>query len=108
MNTIKLGILREGKIPPDKRVPFTPLQAEEIEQRYPHVKVIVQPSTVRCFEDSEYAKLDLEVRENLQDCDILMGIKEVQIPDLIPGKNILIFFRTPLKSSPTTRSYSRK
>ena len=99
MNTIKLGILREGKVPPDKRVPFTPLQAEEIEQRYPHVKVIVQPSAVRCFEDSEYAKLDLEVRENLQDCDILMGIKEVQIPDLIPGKTYLFFSHT-IKKQP--------
>lgn len=99
MNTIKLGILREGKVPPDKRVPFTPLQAEEIEQRYPHVKVIVQPSNVRCFEDNEYAKLDLEVRENLQDCDILMGIKEVQIPDLIPGKTYLFFSHT-IKKQP--------
>lgn len=99
MNTIKLGILREGKVPPDKRVPFTPLQAEEIEQRYPHVKVIVQPSAVRCFEDNEYTKLDLEVGENLQDCDILMGIKEVQIPDLTPGKTYLFFSHT-IKKQP--------
>lgn len=99
MNTIKLGILREGKVPPDKRVPFTPLQAEEIEQRYPHVKVVVQPSTVRCFEDSEYTKHDIEVREDLQDCDILMGIKEVQKPDLLSGKTYLFFSHT-IKKQP--------
>jgi len=99
MNTIKLGILREGKVPPDKRVPFTPLQAEEIEQRYPHVKVVVQPSNVRCFEDSEYTKHDIEVREDLQDCDILMGIKEVQKPDLLSGKTYLFFSHT-IKKQP--------
>jgi saccharopine dehydrogenase (NAD+, L-lysine-forming) len=54
MALIKIGLIREGKNPPDKRVPFTPAQAEEIEQRFPHAKVICQQSKVRCFEDIEY------------------------------------------------------
>jgi saccharopine dehydrogenase (NAD+, L-lysine forming) len=99
MKSIKLGIIREGKTPPDKRVPFTPLQAEEIEQRYPHVKVIVQNSTVRAFKDVEYSNLGLEVKEDLSDCDILMGIKEVQIPDLIADKTYLFFSHT-IKKQP--------
>ena len=99
MESLKLGIIREGKTPPDKRVPFTPLQAEEIEQRYPHVKVIVQPSAVRAFKDSEYADLGLEVREDLSDCHILMGIKEVQIPDFIANK-IYLFFSHTIKKQP--------
>lgn len=99
MKTIKLGILREGKVPPDKRVPFTPQQAEEIEQRYPHVKIIVQPSPVRCFADQEYVDHGLEVNENLKSCHILMGIKEVQIPDLIDNKTYLFFSHT-IKKQP--------
>jgi saccharopine dehydrogenase (NAD+, L-lysine-forming) len=99
MNSIKLGIIREGKTPPDKRVPFTPLQAEEIEQRYPHVKIVVQHSDVRAFKDSEYADLGLEVREDLSDCDILMGIKEVQIPDFVANKTYLFFSHT-IKKQP--------
>lgn len=99
MKTIKLGILREGKVPPDKRVSFTPQQAEEIEQRYPHVKVIVQPSPVRCFSDQEYADCGLEVKENLKSCNILMGIKEVQIPALIDNKTYLFFSHT-IKKQP--------
>jgi saccharopine dehydrogenase (NAD+, L-lysine-forming) len=47
---LKIGIIREGKNPPDKRVPFTPVQTEEIEQRFPHMKVVVQKSTLRCFQ----------------------------------------------------------
>jgi len=99
MKSIKLGIIKEGKNPPDKRVPFTPHQAQEIEQRYPHVKVIVQSSNVRAFRDNEYADLGLEVTEDLRECDILMGIKEVQIPDLIEGK-IYLFFSHTIKKQP--------
>ncbi len=44
---MKIGLIREGKIPPDKRVPFTPLQTEEIEQRFAHTKVVCQQKRSR-------------------------------------------------------------
>ncbi len=103
MNEIKLGIIREGKTPPDKRVAFTPLQAQEIEQRYPHVKVIIQKSESRCFKDEEYTTLGLDVHEDVSDCDILMGIKEVQIPDLIKAKTYLFFSHT-IKKQPYNKN----
>ena len=99
MKSIKLGIIREGKVPPDKRVPFTPLQTEEIEQRFPNVKVICQSSEVRAFNDNEYHELGIEVRTDVADCDILMGIKEVPIADLIPNKTYLFFSHT-IKKQP--------
>lgn len=102
MNSLRIGLIREGKTPPDKRVAFTPLQAEEIEQRYPHVKIICQQSSVRCFKDDEYSALDIQVTADVTDCDILMGIKEVQIADLIPGKTYLFFSHT-LKKQPYNR-----
>ncbi len=91
---IKLGIIREGKTPPDKRVPFTPLQTEEIEQRFPNVKVVVQESPIRCFNDDEYRELGIEVAADVNHCDILMGIKEVPIPQLIDNKTYLFFSHT--------------
>ena len=103
MNEIKIGIIREGKTPPDKRVAFAPLQAQEIEQRYPHVKVVIQKSDSRCFKDEEYSALGLEVREKVDDCDILMGIKEVQIADLIGNKTYLFFSHT-IKKQPYNRN----
>lgn len=99
MKSIKLGIIREGKVPPDKRVPFTPLQTEEIEQRFPNVKVICQSSEVRAFKDDEYRELGIEVRTDVADCDILMGIKEVPLADLIPNKTYLFFSHT-IKKQP--------
>jgi saccharopine dehydrogenase (NAD+, L-lysine-forming) len=102
MNKLKIGLIREGKIPPDKRVAFTPLQAEEVEQRFPHVKVLCETSSIRCFQDQEYKALDIEVTENVGDCDILMGIKEVPVSSLIPGKTYLFFSHT-LKKQPYNR-----
>ena len=96
---LKIGLIREGKIPPDKRVPFTPLQVEEIEQRFPHVKVLCESSEIRCFKDEEYKDLDIEVTKNVQECDILMGIKEVPIASLVPDKTYLFFSHT-LKKQP--------
>ena len=97
--SIRLGIIREGKVPPDKRVPFTPLQAEEIEQRFPHVKVVCQASEYRAFKDDEYHELGIEVTTDIASCDILMGIKEVPVSDLIPHKTYLFFSHT-IKKQP--------
>jgi alanine dehydrogenase len=97
MDSIKIGIVKEGKVPPDKRVPFTPLQTEEIQQRFSHVRVIVQKSEIRCFKDDEYEEADTEVKPDVSDCDILMGIKEVPLDQLVAGKTYLFFSHTMKK-----------
>jgi alanine dehydrogenase len=96
---LKLGIIREGKNPPDKRVPFTPVQTEEIEQRFPHMKVVVQKSALRCFNDDEYKALDIEVTDDVSHCDVLLGIKEVPIDQLVASKTYLFFSHT-IKKQP--------
>ncbi len=97
-----IGLIRERKNPPDKRVPFTPLQVEEIEQRFPHVKVQVESSPIRCFPDREYAEYRIPVREDMTHCDILMGIKEVPAEALMEGKTYLFFSHT-IKKQPYNR-----
>lgn len=97
MPQIKIGIIREGKVPADKRVPFTPLQTEEIEQRFRNVKIVCQQSEIRCFNDAEYKDLDITVAADVSDCDILMGIKEVPVAELVPEKTYLFFSHTMKK-----------
>lgn len=104
---IRIGLLKEGKVPPDKRVPFTPQQCEEIEQRFTHVKVICEQSEVRCYHDDEYRELGFEVTPDIGDCDILMGIKEVPAAKLIPGKTYLFFSHT-IKKQPHNRGLLRE
>jgi alanine dehydrogenase len=99
MENIKIGLIREGKVPPDKRVPLTPLQAEEIEQRFPNVKLHCQESEIRCFSDEEYRNMDITVKKDISDCDILMGVKEVPVDQLIDGKTYLFFSHT-IKKQP--------
>jgi saccharopine dehydrogenase (NAD+, L-lysine-forming) len=103
MSTIKLGIIREGKVPPDFRVPLTPKQCKTIETIYPNVKVQVQRSPIRTFKDSEYAEQGIELVDSLQDCDIIFGVKEVQIADLIPNKTF-VFFSHTIKKQPYNRA----
>jgi alanine dehydrogenase len=100
---MKIGLIRECKVPPDKRVPFTPLQVEEIQQRFPHVTVVCQQSEVRCFKDSEFSELGINVVEDISDCDILMGIKEVPISNLVENKTYFFFSHT-IKKQPYNRA----
>ena len=94
-----LGILRENKTPIDKRVPLTPEQCIQVQQNFPDVKIVVQPSAVRCFKDTEYESLGIQLNEDLKACDILLGVKEERKEDLIEGKKYLIFSHTIKKQT---------
>ena len=85
---VKIGILRETKIPPDRRVPLTPSQVVELKESFPSVDFFVQPSDIRCYTDEEYKYLKIALREDLSNCDILMGVKEVDRRVLIPGEDL--------------------
>ena len=91
---MKIGILREGKTPPDRRVVLSPNQCAQFKKQYPNVDIVVQPSLIRCFSDDQYLSVGINMQEDLSDCDILMGVKEVAINDLIPEKTYLYFSHT--------------
>ena len=99
---MKIGIIREGKVPIDRRVPLSPQQCQQVKEKFPRVELIIQTSSIRCFADAEYQQLGLEVRENVSDCDILLGVKEVPISELIPDKTYLFFSHT-IKKQPYNR-----
>jgi saccharopine dehydrogenase (NAD+, L-lysine-forming) len=88
---VKVGILRETKNPPDRRVPLTPPQIIELQEIYPYIEFIVQPSDNRCYSDEEYDYLNIPLKEDLKECDILLGVKEVDKRTFIPGKTYLFF-----------------
>lgn len=97
---MKIGIIREWKIPSDKRVAFSPKQIIEISNKYPNeFEFVVEPSPIRCFADQEYEDLGINLTDNLSDCDLLMGIKEVPIDFLIPEKTYVFFSHTIKKQA---------
>ncbi len=93
----RIGVLRETKNPPDRRVAITPEQGLHLIKAHPNISIFIQPSDIRCYSDAEYRKAGFFLTEDLRECDILIGVKEVAIPYLIPNKKYLFFSHTAKK-----------
>jgi len=92
---MKIGLIKEGKFPVDRRVAFTPEQLKELNQTYQgRASFVVQESDIRAFSDDEYREAGIPVLSDISDCDILMGIKEVPIPELLSNKTYFFFSHT--------------
>ena len=100
---MKIGIIKEGKTPPDKRVPLSPTQCQEIKQKYPQIDLVVQKSNIRKFKDEDYANAGIDLVDEVTDCDVLLGVKEVPIEDLIANKKYFFFSHT-FKKQPYNRA----
>jgi saccharopine dehydrogenase (NAD+, L-lysine forming) len=90
---LKIGLIREGKIPADNRVALTPKQCKWIQENK-NISIIVQHCETRCYKDSEYIAAGIEIKEDISECDILLGIKEVPVDMLIPDKVYFFFSHT--------------
>lgn len=100
---MKIGVIREGKNPPDKRTPFTPSALKEIQDTFgSHLSVCVESSSSRCFSDAEYRAQGIEVVEDISVADVLFGVKEVPVSQLIPGKTYFFFSHT-IKKQPRNK-----
>ena len=96
---MKIGIIKEYKIPPDKRVVFSPEKCVETLQKFPQVEFFIEKSDIRCFSDLEYEEMGLKVVTDLSNCDVLIGVKEVPIEKLIDNKKYFFFSHT-IKKQP--------
>jgi saccharopine dehydrogenase (NAD+, L-lysine-forming) len=94
---IRIGLIREGKIPADNRVALTPAQCKWIHRNSSDVEIIAQSSIVRCFTDREFENAGVKVNDDISECDILMGIKEIPVDQLLPEKTYLFFSHTKKK-----------
>jgi len=90
----KIGIIREGKRPADRRTPLTPAQCLTAMDRYPGLGITVQRSPDRAYTDAEYGAAGIPVVDDLSDRDLILGIKEIPVGMLLPGKTHLFFSHT--------------
>ena len=104
---MKIAVIREGKVPPDKRVPLTPKQCSQLQAQFPELEIIVQCSSIRAFTDDQYRAEGVVVQENISDCDVLVGVKEVPKADLLPNKTYFYFSHT-IKMQPYNRDLLRR
>jgi alanine dehydrogenase len=101
---MKIGIIREGKIPADQRTPFTPEILHEIQKRVgDSLSICVETSAFRCYTDEEYQEQGIEVVSDLSQADVLFGVKEVPIAQLIPEKTYFFFSHT-IKKQPRNKA----
>ncbi|MFN6116649.1 MAG: NAD(P)-dependent oxidoreductase [Flavobacteriales bacterium] len=95
----KIGIIREGKQPADRRVPLTPAQCRRVLERFPHLDLVVQRSPVRAFTDAEYQAAGITLVDDLADRDLILGVKEVPLDMLLANKSYLFFSHTIKKQA---------
>ena len=107
MTLIKIGILKEGKTPPDRRVPLSPKQCKHLISQYPNLSLVVQKSPIRCFSDEDYANEGITLVDDVFDCDVLMGVKEVVKSELLNDKTYFYFSHT-IKEQPYNRDLLQK
>ncbi len=96
--TLKIGILREEKQPVDRRTPLVPDDCKKLLSKF-DLEIYIQPCTHRCFPNEEYEAVGVAVQENLLDCHLIIGVKEVPIQYLIPGKKYMFFSHTIKKQA---------
>ena len=96
---MKFAIIKERKNPPDKRAVLSPEACAALKKKFPSAEIKIESDTNRAFSDEEYRKMGIEVTDNISDCDVLLGIKEVPINHLIPNKKYFFFSHT-IKKQP--------
>jgi alanine dehydrogenase len=99
---MKIALIKERKNPPDRRVVLTPHQAKELMERFPDLEIVAETSDIRAFSDDEYREAGVKVVNDVSDADVLLGVKEVPIDALIPGKKYFFFSHT-IKKQPYNR-----
>ena len=96
---MKFAIIKERKNPPDRRVVFSPAKLVQAKKQCPEATFKVESSDVRVFSDEQYKAAGFEVTDNVSDCDVMIGVKEVPIEALIPNKKYFFFSHT-IKKQP--------
>ncbi|MEP2936989.1 MAG: NAD(P)-dependent oxidoreductase [Gilvibacter sp.] len=100
---MKFALIKERKSPPDRRVVFSPEKCQEVMQAFPEAQITAESSDIRIFTDQQYANKGVIVAQDVTDCEVMIGVKEVPKPDLIPNKKYFFFSHT-IKKQPYNRA----
>jgi len=99
---MKFGIIRERKNPPDRRVVLSPQACQKVLSKFEKAEIIIEPSPIRTYTDTEYKAAGIPVAPKMKECDVLLGVKEVPIKSLIAHKKYFFFSHT-IKKQPYNR-----
>ncbi|KAI9093121.1 Saccharopine dehydrogenase-domain-containing protein [Phlyctochytrium arcticum] len=90
---LSIAVRREAKNRWERRVALMPEHVERLVKEA-GATVYVQPSTKRVIPDEKYRQAGAIVQEDISAADVIIGVKEVPIDQLIPDKTYLFFSHT--------------
>jgi alanine dehydrogenase len=96
---MKFVIIKERKNPPDRRVVLSPKACKNLKETFSDFQIKVENSDARVFTNEEYKAAGIDVTDNILDCEVLLGVKEVPIDALIPNKKYFFFSHTIKKQA---------
>ncbi len=88
-----IGIVRESRND-ENRTPLVPEHIKKYKESNPNINFIIQPSNNRCFSDEEYELSGAKINDNLNECSIIFGVKEIDSNILINNRTYLFFSHT--------------
>lgn len=94
----RIGILREEGDDWERRVPLTPDDCKTLLSE--NLKILLQPSEIRCYSDEEYKEAGCIICENLEECDLILGINILHESKLIKDKTYLLFAKAHNANTP--------
>lgn len=97
MKHMKIGIRKEDKSPWERRVPFVPRDLSVLREK--GLDIVVQSNPARAFEDEEFRQEGIPVQDDLADCGLIFGIKEVPKEAFLEGR-VYVFFAHVIKGQP--------
>jgi alanine dehydrogenase len=94
----RIGIRHEDKYRMERRTPIVPSLVRKLVEKE-KIGVSVQTSPKRVFTDLEYHEAGAQVKDNLNDCGVIFGVKEIPEEAFEKGKTY-VFFSHVIKGQP--------
>ena len=101
-----IGIVRESRND-ENRTPLVPEHIKKYKESNPNINFIIQPSNNRCFSDEEYELCGAKINENLNECSIIFGVKEID-PNILINNRTYLFFSHTFKINKQQKNIEKK
>jgi alpha-aminoadipic semialdehyde synthase len=101
-----IGIRREDKNRWETRAPLIPQDVHKL-IRADGVELCVQRSPIRVFREEEYVAAGASACDDLDDCSLVLGVKEIPLGKLAPERTY-VFFSHTIKGQPDNMPMLRR
>lgn len=101
-----IGIRHEDRYEMERRAPLTPQHVERL-IKTKKLDFVIQSSEKRIFKDYEYEKAGAKISDSLENCGVILGVKEM--PDwFFEPEKTYVFFSHVIKGQPYNMLMLRK